>query len=118
MSDTVKSAKKAKVDPNEPKDAKFRRLASTRGDKLIHQMKLLKNLGTSYAYRMDPDLAEELLNKFDKQVSDLRDTWVAKITEMRKTTEPVDVDDVESEDDVVNIVEEVESEEEPAVIID
>lgn len=111
MSETVKSAKKAKVDPNEPKDAKFRRLASTRGDKLIHQMKLLKNLGTSYAYRMDPDLAEELLNKFDKHVSDLRDTWVTKITEMRKTTEPVDVDEVD-------VAEEVGSEEEPAVVMD
>ena len=115
MSEIVNSIKKAKVDPNEPKDAKFRRLASTRGDKLIHQMKLLKNLGTSYAYRMDADLAEELLNKFDKHVSDLRDTWVTKITEMRKTTEPVDVNDI---DDEVDVNEVVESEEEPAVIID
>lgn len=105
MSETTKSAKKSKVDPNESKDAKFRRLASTRGDKLIHQMKLLRNLGTSYAYRMDPDLAEELLVKFDKHVSDLRDTWVAKIQEMRKTTEPVDSDE-----------EEVEVEEESAVV--
>jgi len=126
MSDTVKSAKKAKVDPNEPKDARFRRLASARGDKLIHQMKLLKNLGTSYAYRLDPDVAEELLSKFDKHVNDLRDTWVAKINEMRKTTEPVGdddviVDNVVSLDDVVvddvEVDVEVEVEEEPVVAI-
>jgi len=105
--DTVKGTKKVKVDPNETKEAKFRRLASTRGEKRIHQMKLLRNLGTSYAYKLDPDLAEELLIKFDKHMTELRETWTSKVDELRKTNDEISTDGSTSD-----------TEDEPAVVTD
>lgn len=81
---TARRAKKSKVDPNENREQKFVRLARTRGEKLIHQIDLLSNLGSSYAYEVSPELAEELLGKFDGALENLRAQWRKAIDRARK----------------------------------
>jgi len=100
MSDTAVRKPKTKVDPNETPEQRYIRLAESRGEKLIHQMKLLKNLGKSYAYKIDSELAEELLVKFDESLDALKAQWqtaiqkeherrIAEEAEESKDSEPV-----------------------------
>jgi hypothetical protein len=87
MSETTRKPKKSKVDPNESKEQKFIRLAQDRGSKLLHQMGLLRNLGKSYAYKIDPDLAEELLEQFEEALGSVKDQWAIAINKQRSSTE-------------------------------
>ena len=78
-------------------EEKFVRLAIKRGEKFKHQCKLLRNLATSYAYTIDPTLAEELLEGFSAELETVRAAWAEEIEKVtRKTevsdTEPVTVD--------------------------
>ena len=81
---TTRRAKKSKVDPNESREQKFVRLARTRGDKLVHQINLLSNLGTSYAYEINSDLAEELMGQFEETLNSLKQQWQKAIDRSRK----------------------------------
>ena len=77
------NAGSAKSDCNcTPKD-KFIRLANSRGDKFIKQCKLLKTLGDSYAYTIEPELALELLENFESKLEEVRLAWEAKIAKVR-----------------------------------
>jgi len=75
---------RTKVDPNETPENKFIRLANTRGEKLVHLMKLLKNLSTSYAYKMDSALAQRLLQEFQDSFSNLKNSWEDAIVKRSK----------------------------------
>jgi hypothetical protein len=76
-----------KVDPNETPESKFIRLANVRGEKFNHLMKLLKNLGTSYAYKMDVTLAKKLLAEFEGSFNELKLSWEATITKLDSKSE-------------------------------
>ena len=76
---TVKKPRKSKVPKDETPEARFIRLAKSRGDKLVHQMKLLQNLGKGYAYEIDSDLAEDLLVEFKDALEELQIEWEAAI---------------------------------------
>jgi len=93
MSETVRKPKKSKVDPNESKEQKFIRLARDRGTKLLHQMGLLHNLGKAYAYKIDQNLAEELLEEFEEALVSVRTQWEKAIEKLHSSTD--------SEDEVV-----------------
>lgn len=62
---------------------KFVRLANARGDKFVHICKLLRNLGDSYAYTIEPELAEELLAKFDEKLQEVRLSWARESQKVR-----------------------------------
>jgi len=99
MSETTTTRKpKTKVDSNETPEQRFIRLTNARGDKLVHQMKLLKNLATSYAYKVNPELAESKLLEFKDKLEALEITWTEAIEKIRGKPEPSDVEDgVETE---------------------
>ena len=65
-------------------EEKFIRLANKRTEKFDHQCKLLRNLATSYAYKMNHELANDLLVHYTKELETVRVTWLA---EMEKETE-------------------------------
>ena len=83
---TTRRPKQSKVDPNETREEKFIRLAKSRSTKLLHQIELLDNLGSSYAYKVNPELAEELLAEFDKALESLKNRWNEKIDSLRGRT--------------------------------
>lgn len=70
-------------------EEKFIRLAHARGEKFKHQCKLLRNLATSYAYTINPELAEELLDVFSAELEKVRVEWTKEIEKVnRKTASP------------------------------
>lgn len=75
-------------------EEKFVRLAIKRGERFKHQCKLLRNLATSYAYTIDPELAEELLESFSAELETVRVAWAEEIAKVTRRTEvePVTVD--------------------------
>lgn len=83
---TTRRPKQSKVDPNESREEKFIRLAKTRSKKLLHQIELLDNLGSSYAYKVNPELAEELISEFEKAIEGLKSRWAEKISSVRSRT--------------------------------
>ena len=82
---TVKKPRKSKVPKDETPETRFIRLAKSRGDRLVHQMKLLQNLGKGYAYQIDSDLAEDLLVAFKDALEELQIEWEEAIVESQKT---------------------------------
>ena len=68
-------------------EEKYTRLANKRGDKFVHVCKLLRNLGDSYAYSINPELAEDLLEKFDAKLEEVRISWMREISKAREKTE-------------------------------
>jgi hypothetical protein len=103
MSADARKPKKSKVDPNESREQKFKRLAQNRGKKLTHQMVLLSNLGGSYAYKIDPELAEELLEEFTASLDDLKASWREAIAKTKPVSQASDSSD--------------ETEDEPSVVV-
>ena len=97
MSSETRKPKKSKVDPNESREDKFRRLASGRGKKLVHQMGLLSNLGGSYAYKIDPELATDLLEQFADALDELKVSWQEAIAKCKPKS-------AEAEDDTESVV--------------
>lgn len=85
MNEITTRRHRTKVDPNETPELKFDRLAKSRGNKLVHQMKLLCNLG-SYAYKINPELAHELLITFQENLDALKAAW-GKATTKKVTKE-------------------------------
>jgi len=81
---------------NQTAEEKFVRLAIKRGEKFKHQCKLLRNLATSYAYTIEPELAEELLEMFSVELETVRVAWADEITKVNRRVEaevePVTVD--------------------------
>ena len=81
-------------------EEKFVRLANKRGEKFKHQCKLLRNLATSYAYTIEPQLAEQLLEMFAAELETVRNAWgneIAKVSgrvEAPDDSEPVTVTSV------------------------
>ena len=77
-------------------EEKFIRLANKRGEKFKHQCKLLRNLATSYAYTIDPDLAGELLEMFSVELETVRTAWAEEIAKVNRRSdsdaEPVSVE--------------------------
>jgi hypothetical protein len=50
-------------------------------------------LGDSYAYAINPELAEELLEKFDAKLEEVRISWTREISKTQeKTEEPVSIE--------------------------
>ena len=86
MSDTTTTTKQSA-------EEKFVRLANARGEKFKHQCKLLRNLATSYAYTIDPDLAEELLEMFTAELETVRVAWANGIAKVRRKTTSATVED-------------------------
>tara|TARA_B100000925_G_C21722277_1_gene351423 strand:- start:186 stop:470 length:285 start_codon:yes stop_codon:yes gene_type:complete len=78
---------------------KFNRLALKRGDRFLAVCKLLQNLGDSYAYRINPDLAEELLAKFEQKLEEVKISWTNQINKVRnKESGETSTTEEESED--------------------
>ena len=71
------------------------RLANTRGTKFVHVCKLLKNLGISYAYDINAEVAEELLEHFDTKLGEVRKAWEDKIAKSKETAVAVEAVSVE-----------------------
>lgn len=87
MSET--STQTANTNTDQSPEDKFVRLANKRGDKFLHICKLLRNLGDSYAYTVEPALAEELLEKFESKLEEVRISWTREIAKVRrKQTSP------------------------------
>ena len=59
----------------ESKQEKFKRLAEKRGAKLLYQVKLLENLGSSAAYKVDEETAKNLLLQFEARLQSLKSKW-------------------------------------------
>ena len=59
----------------ESKQEKFMRLAEKRGAKLLYQVKLLENLGSSTAYSVDEETAKKLLLQFEARLQSLKKKW-------------------------------------------
>jgi len=59
----------------ESKEEKFVRLAEKRGAKLLYQVKLLENLGSSAAYKVDEETAKKLLIEFEARLRSLKQKW-------------------------------------------
>lgn len=70
---------RVKVDPNATPEEKFIRLANKRGKKLCDLMHLVENLSTSYAYKVDHELAKKWLNDFQTSFDGLKRAWEAVI---------------------------------------
>lgn len=84
---------RTKVDPNETPEDKFARLANIRGGKLVHLMKLLKNLSTSYAYKMDSAVAQKWLGEFQESFNELKSSWEGSLNKPVKPVEEVKASD-------------------------
>jgi hypothetical protein len=65
-------------------EEKFIRLANKRGEKFKHQCKLLRNLATSYAYTINPALAEELLAVFSAELETVRVAWTNEVEKVNR----------------------------------
>jgi hypothetical protein len=65
-------------------EEKFIRLANKRGEKFKHQCKLLRNLATSYAYTINPALAEELLAVFSAELDTVRVAWTNEVEKVNR----------------------------------
>ena len=59
----------------ESKQEKFKRLAEKRGAKLLYQVKLLENLGSSAAYKVDEETAKKLLVTLEVRLQSLKRKW-------------------------------------------
>ena len=83
MANTTTRRARKKVPSNETAEEKFTRLVNARGNKLKHQLKLLRNLSTSYAYKIDPILTATWLAKFDEEFTALKGAWEASLTKSK-----------------------------------
>jgi len=85
--DTVQKTKKPKAKravDGETKQDRFVRLAKSRSSKFVDFFVLLHNLVEGYTYQVEPNLAKELLAKFQKEFSDLETAWLAAIQKAEK----------------------------------
>lgn len=83
-------------------EEKFIRLANKRGEKFKHQCKLLRNLATSYAYTINPALAEELLEMFSAELETVRVAWTNEIAKVTRKSTITDEVETESEAETVD----------------
>ena len=74
MSETKESKDTAKENRKIKKTQAFIKLAKKRGSKLLDQFRLLNNLG-SYAYVVDAETANTLLEKIAKATKELSKIW-------------------------------------------
>jgi len=77
------------VDEQTPAE-KFIRLGHKRGEKFKHQCKLLTNLATSYAYTMNQELAEDLMEMFVSELDLVREEWSSKLDKIHRGSEIVE----------------------------
>jgi hypothetical protein len=89
MSVTKKPKAKRAVE-GETKQDRFVRLAKSRSVKFGNYFELLHNLVEGYTYQVEPNLAKELLAKFQKEFSDLETAWKAAIQKAEKKTVKAD----------------------------
>lgn len=87
MAGTKTRRPRTKVDPNETPEDKFIRLANQRGEKLLHTMKLLRNLASSYAYKVNLDLAQEWADKFQNTFDETQTAWIDAINKVKVGSE-------------------------------
>lgn len=97
----MRKPKQNKVPKNETKEAKFARLAQSRGKKLKDTMKLLSNLGPSSNYKIDASLAEELLVQFEESLNDLKASWTESLAKQKMRKEKTENKEKTVEDDTV-----------------
>ena len=58
--------------PDESRNERFRRLARSRGDRLIREIALLGNLANRKNYEYGPDEVERLFDPIERQLKDVR----------------------------------------------
>jgi len=73
-----------RVPRSETQQERFTRLCNARYMKILHQFKLLKNLGSSYAYLLDIELAKEVIEKIEDRVKELRTTYEKEVGELER----------------------------------
>jgi len=97
MASSTKKPKAKKAVPGESKQDKFVRLAKDRGVKFSKYINLLTNLTKGYTYTIDPELAKQLLEKFDQEFTELRTSWTEALNKLDSKDEDSDESNVEVE---------------------
>jgi hypothetical protein len=83
----IKRPKAKRAVEGETKQDRFVRLAKSRSVKFLSYFELLHNLVEGYTYQVEPNLAKDLLGKFQKEFSDLETAWNLAIQKAdRKST--------------------------------
>lgn len=71
----------------ESKNQRFRRLAASRGDRLIRELRLLGNLANKKNYEYTPEEVQQLFGPIEEELSQVRDLFGAGgATTTRKVT--------------------------------
>jgi len=85
------------------------RLAKDRSTKFLKYFKLLDNLVSGYTYELDPELAKDLLDKFQQEFQKLEAAWTAAVAKAEKKSKK-DEPETESEDSDAEVAETEEAE--------
>jgi len=80
----TKKPKAKRAVEGETKQDRFVRLAKSRSIKFLNFFELLHNLVEGYTYQIEPNLAKELLAKFQKEFADLETAWGSAIQKAEK----------------------------------
>jgi len=75
----TKKPKAKRAVEGETKQDRFVRLAKSRSVKFLNYFELLHNLVEGYTYQIEPNLAKDLLTKFQKEFADLEGAWNSAI---------------------------------------
>ena len=71
---------------SETKNERFRRLASSRGDRLIREIVLLGNLSNQKNYRYSPEEVEQLFEPIEREIRAVRAMFDPEKPSNRKVT--------------------------------
>lgn len=80
----TKKPKAKRAVEGETKQDRFVRLAKSRSVKFLNYFELLHNLVEGYTYQIEPNLAKDLLAKFQKEFADLEAAWNTAIQKSDK----------------------------------
>jgi hypothetical protein len=71
---------------DESRNQRFRRLATTRGDRLIREISLLGNLANRKNYEYSPDEVEQLFRPIETELSEVRALFDPEAESSRKVS--------------------------------
>lgn len=72
--------------PDESRNERFRRLAETRGDRLIREISLLGNLANRKNYDYTPEEVDALFRPIEAELKEVRALFDPAATSSRKVT--------------------------------
>lgn len=71
---------------DETRNARFRRLAATRGDRLIREISLLGNLANQKNYEYSPSEVEDLFSPIEEELKEVRALFDPSAPSRRKVS--------------------------------